>query len=355
MAWLLPPLPPTFAAALRDVKGKRPESRVAAAERLGRASDDERGEAIAGLLDLARDAHPSVRATAIASLGALAAEDALPLLLEALDDPAPEVRELAAVAAAQVGGPEALTALVRALAHKAPEVRFQAVAALAELSPERAAESLPSLITDPDPEVRAQVVTGLASLREPHLVGHIAFALDDDSPAVRLEGALALATLGDRRGETVLLEALERRDRPLEVIEALGGIGSTKAIPQLVRLAESFVSPLLLKAAAGACLYRLDDPRGVVALRRCLTAFRSHARSYAVDLVREHHVAPLVPDLVSLAERLRGTDPLTLVDALSSFTPEHDAAKRALQRLASRPDQAGERAQQALGLTTDTP
>ena len=35
MSWLLPPLPPNFNAAIRDVNAERPESRVAAAERLG--------------------------------------------------------------------------------------------------------------------------------------------------------------------------------------------------------------------------------------------------------------------------------------------------------------------------------
>ena len=131
MAWLLPPLPPNFEAALRDVHGKRIESRLAAAERLGRAEDGERPRALAGLFELLSDPQPSVRATALAGLGMLAEPEALPRVLAALRTELPEVRELAALAAAQIGGEEALTALRESLHSDAPEVRFQAVAALA--------------------------------------------------------------------------------------------------------------------------------------------------------------------------------------------------------------------------------
>ena len=68
MSFLLPPLPPTFEAALRDVRAQGMEARRAAAERLGKAEADQRSAALAGLLALADDKDARVRAEALSSL-----------------------------------------------------------------------------------------------------------------------------------------------------------------------------------------------------------------------------------------------------------------------------------------------
>ncbi|HEX6243229.1 MAG TPA: HEAT repeat domain-containing protein [Polyangiales bacterium] len=347
MAWLLPPLPPNFEAALRDVRGRRVESRLSAAERLGRADADERVRAIEGLRVLSGDAHPSVRATALAGLGMLEAREALDLVLAGLHDGAPEVRELATLAAAQIGGDEVVEAMRTALASEAPEVRFQAVAALAELAPERAGRDLLPLLSDPDPEVRGQVVAGLSSLDEAHLAGHFAGALEDEHPSVRLEAALALAALDDKRGEAELLRALIERERLLEVAGALAELGCQRALEPLARLAGSLFTSPHVRAATGAALIRLGDVRGIAALRRVLTGFRPDARSYAVELVGETRALALLPQLVALVQRPRGVDPMTLVEALAEFGGE-PGVQAALHELGKRGDDVGERARRAL-------
>jgi HEAT repeat protein len=347
MAWLLPPLPPNFEAALRDVHGKRVESRLAAAERLGRADEHERARALAGLLTLLDDAAPSVRATALAAIGILGAHEALPRVLRALREDLPEVRELAALAAAQIGGDEALSALREALRSEAPAVRFQAVAALAELAPEGAVRDLVPLLSDPDAEVRAQVIAGLASLEAQHLTGHFAGALEDPAPLVRLEAALALAALHDKRGEAELLRALDARERPLEVPSALAALESERAREPLARQARSLFSPPHLRAAAGAALVRLGDARGAAALQRVLRGFRPDARSYAVELVGETRAEQLVSELARLVERPRGVDLGTLVDALACF-PGNTGARSALETLARGNDEIAAHARTAL-------
>jgi HEAT repeat protein len=344
MAWLLPPLPPNFEAALRDVHGKRIESRLAAAERLGRANDGERARALAGLLTLLDDAQPSVRATALAGLGMLGAPEALPRVLKALREEPPEVRELAALAAAQIGGEEAMR---EALHSDAPQVRFQAVAALAELTPEGVLHDVLPLLNDPDAEVRAQVIAALASLQAAHLAGHFAGALEDDSPLVRLEAALALAALRDKRGEAELLRALDARERPLEVPDALARLASERAREPLARQARSLFSPPHLRAAAGAALARMGDARGAAALRRVLTGFRPDARSYAVELAGEVRAEELVPELARLVERPRGVDLETLVYALACFR-DHPIARQALETLALGAGEVAARAREAL-------
>jgi HEAT repeat protein len=347
MAWLLPPLPPNFEAALRDVHGKRIESRLAAAERLGRADGEERPRALAGLLTLLQDPQPSVRATALAALGMLGAPDALPRVLELLRTDLPEVRELAALAAAQIGGDEAIAALREGLHSDAPEVRFQAVAALAERTPDQVVRDLVPLLSDADAEVRAQVIAGLAGLKAAHLAGHFAGALEDDSALVRIEAALALAALGDKRGEAELLRALDARERPLEVPDALARLNSERARELLARQARTFFSPPHLRAAAGAALVRMGDARGVAALRRVLTGFRPDARSYAVELVGETRALELLPELVRLIERPRGVDLGTLVDALACFR-DQAAAQQALEALARGTGEISARARAAL-------
>lgn len=341
-------LPPKFEAALRDVRAQRPESRIAAAERLGRAEGNERERALDGLLALSTDTHPSVRATALAGLGVLAEPRGLDAALARIDDASPEVRELAIIAAAQIGGPRAVAALHAALESNAPEVRFQAIAGIADLDPDGAASALVPLLGDGDAEVRAQALLALSSLGEHHLSGHIAGALDDPSHEVRLEAALALARLGDKRGEGLLIAALGARVRVHEVIDALGRLGATHARDALAKIALSFLRAPDVRAAAAAALVRLGDPRGVPALRRVLRGLRSDARSYAVELAGEIMAEELVPDLAHLVSRPRGTDPFTLVAALGRFRGRSPDARRALERLAALGGDVGAAASRAL-------
>lgn len=348
----LPPLPPHFSAALRDVDAKRPESRMAAAERLGRAEgDEERSAALPGLARLARDVHGGVRATALAGLGLLGDESQLEVVVSGLHDPLPEVREFAALALGQIGGERALPALKDALQHEGAEVRFHAATALAELDPENAAPLLLGLLGDVDQAVRAQAVTALASLDEPHLMGHLARALEDESANVRLEAALALAGRADPRGERVLLAALERGERIGEVADALARVGCKQAREPLAKIALSWLGAPEMRAATGAALTRLGDPRGVPAVRRVLHGLRSDARSFAVELTRDLGVNDFAEDLVKLAQRPRGADLMTLVDALGSYASSSPQARQALERLAARTDAVGHAARELVQRT----
>lgn len=348
MSWLLPPLTPTFEAALRDVRGKRPESRMAAAERLGRADDAQRDAALEGLRELAKDGHAGVRATAMAALGMLGREAELELLERGLSDASPEVREFAAMAIAQVGGARGLAVMRHALRHAAPEVRFQAVSAVLELDAERAVADLLPLLSDADANVRAHVLSALGSLEQAHLAGHFASALRDDAFAVRLEAALALAALGDARGEATLIEALEQRERFHEVAAALGRLGSERAREPLARVALSLWVRGDVRACAGAALARLGDERGVAALKRVLLGLRSDARSYAVELSRDLQHEALVEPLTRLARRPRGADLLGIIDALHAYGARFPAARAALDELAAKAGEVGQAAQAAL-------
>jgi HEAT repeat protein len=348
MGWLLPALPPNFAAALRDVQARTVEARLAAAERLGRAEGDELEPAIDGLLELLSDVHPGVRASALAGLGGVGRESELPSVAALLTDVAAEVRELAAVALAQIGGEDAAQCLLEALTSTEPEVRFQAAAGLADLSPEHACDHLLPLLSDLDPEVRAQVASVLGQLDVPHLVGHLARALEDEIYGVRLDAALALAQYEDPRGVPTLREALAMGLRVGEAARALAALKVTDSAGAIAEIASSWRCPPELRAELGAALVELGDARGEQALRKVLKGLRGDARSYAVELAGEVDAVGLAPELVRLAQRPRGADLLTLVDALSRFAGRVPAAAGALQKLGKRADAVGEAARRAL-------
>lgn len=314
---LFPPLRPKLSAALRDVSSDDPRSRAAAAEALGDAPSENADEAKAALRPLVDDGIGAVRAAAIASLGSLRDADALGDIVARFEDGDAVVRQVAVMAAGDIGDPGAVRPLRRMLRRDEPELRFQAVTSLAKLAPDEAVEALETLTDDPDREVREQLADALGSLEDPKAEGPLEILLDDETVEVRRAAAIALARTGNDAGADALVEALNDTDRCFEAAWALGELGVQPAREPLARLTSALFKPLAIKAAAAAALVRLDDPRGVPALKRVLTAFRSDARGYAAQLVGELGLTELRPELEKLSKNPRGADPQVVADALA--------------------------------------
>lgn len=349
----LPPLAPTLDAAVRDARAKNPRFRLAAAERLSDAPPDRADEAAEALRVLLDDELGPIRAAAARALGELGAASAREALTAALDDPHVEVREAALAAAARLD-PEP-TWLEARLTDPRPELRFEAVVALAEHLPARAVEALPACLEDDDAAVRAAAARSLGVLgaetdpgaRDDETTRDALAARLDDAHAVRAEAALALARLGDRRARPVLARLVGDRasGRPyaIEAAEALGSLEPTpETVEALADVAERFFTPLLVRAAVGAALARLGDPRGEVALERVLRARRADGRDYAVRAAGELRLAGLLPALARLARRLRGADPRVLAGALERFADDETArrARALLQPRLATPEDA---------------
>ncbi|HJL19761.1 MAG TPA: HEAT repeat domain-containing protein [Sandaracinaceae bacterium LLY-WYZ-13_1] len=345
---LFPPLRPKHGAALRDVDSRDARARAAAAEALGQPPAGHEDEAKEALRPLADDPVAGVRAAAIASLGHLADADALDLVLARFEDGDPTVRQVALIAAAEIGDARAGPALRRALSSPHPEVRFQAVASVALLAPDGAVEDLAALADDPDPLVRAHLADALGALEDPRAADALAPMLEDEATEVRRAAGIALGRIGDRRAVAALVETLDDKERCFEAAWALGELGAREAVEPLARVAAAFLKPLAVKAAAGAALVRLGDPRGVPALRGVLTALRSDARSYAVQLVGELELEALASEVAKLAARPRGADPVVVARALRRLAPTSAAAAEALARMEAREDEAGEVARGAV-------
>jgi HEAT repeat protein len=347
MSWLLPPLPPTFEAALRDVRARRPESRVAAAERLGAADGDRRDAAAAGLQVLAQDKDARVRAAAVRALREIGHVSTLPAVLQRLEDSDALVRELAVVAVGVVGGADACYTLRAAMRSRHPEVRFQAVVSYLEVCPHAQLSALKPLLRDEDAKVRANAARSATHFGD-EARAELRIAIRDDDAGVRAEAALGLARLGESPDPDALRCAFGDPELLAEALDAIAALELHSLQEDAASIAQSVLKPLPHKVAAARALIRLGDARGLPALRSVLRAFRGDARSFAVQVVGELRLRELTPELLRLAHWLRGVDPEVLVSALAALLAHDPSARRGLEHLARRRDAAGEQARSAL-------
>lgn len=336
----LPPLAPTFDAALRDVHARDPRFRLAAAERLASPDEGRRDDAAAALRTLVGDPLGPIRQAAVTALGHLGDADSSELLHACFDDEHVDVRQAAVTAAALVDRDRAW--LLPLLADPRPELRFQAVRAIAAHEPSLAPTLLP-LLDDHEPRVASSAARALGELASTAPSGTTdALVRALDRADVAFAAAVALADHDDPRGEAVLVRALPERSLVLEAIEALGDIAGPAARDALAAHGARVFAPLLVRAAAGAALARRGDPRGEPVLARVLDAWRSDGRDYAVHAVGELRLERLLPLLLRLARRLRGADPVTLACSLRAF--DRDDARDALALLTRRFGASVERA-----------
>jgi HEAT repeat protein len=344
---LLPPLPPTFDAALRDVTAKSPSARVAAAQTLGSSEPDRAEAALEGLIRLADDADASVRRASMRALRDLASDGAYACLVDHLDDGDALTRELSVCALGALRGPRVEVALLKALKSADAAVRFQAVASYFEVCAAPASAPTLPLLTDLDAKVRAHTARHLARLGDVAVPG-LRRALHDDDLRVRIEAALALAGSRDATGTSALREALDVPEFLDEALDAIGTLRLQSHADAVAWVAQAVLKPLLLKVSAARALIRIGDPRGVPALREVLRALRNDGRSYAVSVVGELGLVEFADDLVRLARRPRGTDLQTLVTALAALLPREPAARAGLALLARRSDAVGDQAREVL-------
>ncbi len=341
LATLIPMQRPTFEAAIRDAGSRKREARLAAADRLGSPPTGLEAEAAEALAILADDPDPAIRRTALLALGGL--EDAgrahLALVLLRFDDGDPAVRQAAVIAAGSLGGDEAAGAIRDALESPHPDMRFQAVMSVVELDLEDTAHLVRARLSDDDAEVRAHAAEALGKKGDEEASEALAKALDDEAPLVRYEAALALASLGDDRGAAVLREALHVPETAIAAAMALGDVRAESAREDLAAIAKRKLLSPLMRAAVGGALCRLDDARGVAALRAAMHALRADGRGLAVQLAGELALFELAKDLATLARRPRGTDPVTLAEALGRLAHESDVARSALEEMAQSGDE----------------
>ena len=326
---MIPPLAPTFDAALRDVRAEQPRFRGAAAARLGDPPQDRREEAIEGLVMLSRDPEGAVRAAAFESLGVLEAESAAGLLAAAFDDAHPAARQAAVLALGRVAPEQSAPAIAALLADQRPEMRFSAVWTLSMLGDEHVPE-IARALEDEDPEVRLLAAQCLGDQGAETCADAIASLLDDPVERVRFGAAASLAALGDGRGASLLRAALERPDRAFPAAIGLGDLEDQRSRIELTRLAKHRWRSPILRAAAARALVRMGDPEGLRVIRKLVRSWRIEARQYAIQLVGELDLAQLVPDLARAFRRSRKAERPVYEAALEQLAPKSSEARALL-------------------------
>jgi HEAT repeat protein len=329
---VIPPLAPTFEAALRDVRAQQPRFRGAAAARLGEPPPERRDEAVQGLLVLAKDDTGAVREAAYESLGVLAAIEALGTLLEAFEDQHMGARQAAVLAAGRVAPEEGIDAIATLLEDPRPEMRFSAIWTLSYLGAGHA-NRIAAGLDDEDDEVRLLAVQCLGELGATSDVDAMAGLLEDPSDAVRFSAATSLAALGDTRGAPTLRASLERPDRAFPAAIGLGDLEDRDSLGALTRLAKHRWRSPILRAAAARALVRLGDPAGIDVIRRIVRSWRIEARQYAVQLVGELGLTSLVPDLTRAFRRSRTAERPVYEATLEQLAPKSPEARAMLASL----------------------
>lgn len=326
---MIPPLAPTFDAALRDVQAQQPRFRGAAAARLGDPPPEKRDEAVQGLLVLSRDADGAVRAAAFESLGMLQASEGASILVEAFDDPHPGARQAAVLAFGRIAPEQSVGAITALLGDSRPEMRFSAVWTLSSLGPTHSA-AIAGALNDEDPEVRVLAAQCLGDLEAADHADAISALLDDAFEGARFAGASALAALGDPRGAPTLRAALSRPDRAFPAAIGLGDLEDQASHAELARLAKHRWRSPILRAAAARALVRMNDPGGEEIIRKMVRSWRIEARQYAVQLVGELGLTSLVPDLARAFRRSRKAERPVYETTLEQLAPKSLKAKALL-------------------------
>jgi HEAT repeat protein len=326
---VIPPLAPTFDAALRDVRAQQARFRGAAAERLSDPPADQRDEAVQGLLALAEDPDGAVRATAFESLGILEAQQGASLLREAFEDEHAAARQAAVLALGRVAPEQGVDAIAGLIDDPRPEMRFSAVWTLSTLGASHA-NAIAAALQDEDPEVRLLAAQCLGDLGASDQADAIARLLDDDSDEVRFGAGAALAALDDSRGAPTLRAALSRVDRAFPAAIGLGDLEDQQSRVELMRLAKHRWRSPIVRAAAARALVRLGEPEGTEVIRKLVRSWRIEARQYAVELVGELGLTSLVPDLARAFRRSRKAERPVYETTLEQLAPDSPEAKALL-------------------------
>ena len=342
MSLFLPPLPPRFDAALRDVNSRDVRMRRMAVARLGQPDAGREEEAVAALTTLAKDDDPVIRILAIEALGDVSHEAGVASVVAAFDDKESDVREAAVRVAGKLSSDRTRHAVERALRSENPEMRFQACESFAELLPERVDAALTPLLNDSDPKVAARAAEVLGVHGTANCADALVGKLQSKDLDVRARAALALAHFGDPHGVNVLRTLLRERDYAFAAATALGEIGAKNAVNDLLAVSQTFFAPLSVKAAIAGALVRLGDARGNELLRQILAAFRGEGRPYAVTLIGELQLKEFLPELTQLLSKPRGVPLDTLLRALQSLSSVHEPARKLFQDIERREDTLGD-------------
>jgi HEAT repeat protein len=226
-----------------------------------------------GLIRLLKDPSDDVRKSAVIALGKICDETAIPDLVEFLKNPSNnvdrthELRQCGSSALASTGGKQALIGLL-------------------------------SLLEHPDEDVRWCTIDGLGDRGDKDAVIGLIYRLRDCSSNIRSKAAYTLGFIAD---ETVVPELISYLQCVSEtsdgecwsVIDALGSIGSKKAIPELHRFLAK--SNGYLKEKAIFALGEIGDESVISNLIHILQTSSLDSIGTAIAILGKMQAEPAIP------------------------------------------------------------
>jgi HEAT repeat protein len=260
-----------------------------------------------------------VRRLAVERLPMLPVGEALPMLAERLGDESWRVRKSAVACLASV--PEdwpVAEQLIAALADgDNPGRRNAAVEALVR-SGRRMVEPLLGMLESPDVDVRKLVIDALAGIGSERAVPQLAERLGDPDPNVRAAAADALGAIGGSEAIRALSDTVLREDQePLVSFSALRGLARLEVPLEAGALKRALSDPLL-RPVAFSVLGQGDEPEALDVLLAGLAAGSRAAREAACEALLRRLCRADPSDAERLGARIRAcvlAAPATIADA----------------------------------------
>jgi len=154
---------------------------------------------------------PQVRQYAAYLLGQTKNPRAIQPLIEALADFDKSVREQATLALSSIGK-AAIEQLTAAMKEKKWETRYRAAEALGKIADERVVQPLISALKDNRDHVRYMAAKGLRELGDSDAIEPMIILIKDENRYVRMMAATVLGTIGGKKVNTALKNALESEE-----------------------------------------------------------------------------------------------------------------------------------------------
>lgn len=258
-----------------------------------------------------------VRLRAMHALAVLRPDGSHATLEALLSDPEPQVRKAALAGLASISREAALLAVPGLLKDPAFDLRAAALELVAFERPHFLTGAVAELIHDPEPSVRAAAVRYLGRVPgNPH-AGTVAARVQDEDARVRRAAATAIALLGlrDRAGE--LERLLRDRDRAVvaAALQALSALGSCESAPAIARL----LGNTSHRPAAILALGRLGSTAHLPELLEAAKHADEEIAARAIHAIGEMRGAAAAagPELIALLDPRRPAASLAVMLALA--------------------------------------
>jgi HEAT repeat protein len=167
-------------------------------------------------------------------------------------------------------------------------LRWVAIRALGQIKGDRARNLLISLSEDPQPAIRTAACGAMGDFGHEDFVPYLVRLVQDPAVIVRATATQSLAAMGDERAIDALSDALQDKKNTFRgqsiwvrkyFVEALGGIGSKKGYPALLRViddADATVSGAVIPALESIAGFSYKEGRSESQEREAWRRFLSN-------------------------------------------------------------------------------